>query len=358
MDKQAFPVSYLRSIVDRFEIEGAVAQLQPFGGGHINDSFRVVNTRNDCPDYLIQRINHEVFRNVEGMMQNMHRVIHHLQAKRPGKEVLQLIPALNGDAFIQVQGTFWRLVDFKKDTKTYDVVQTPEQAFAGGWAFGDFLKAMGDFDAHQLTETIPDFHNVIFRIRQLEDAVLLAVPDRLKQSRALIRKAREMADHMSVVERQKQSGQIPIRVTHNDTKFNNVLLDASDQAVCVIDLDTVMPGVVHYDYGDGIRTSTNLAAEDEPDLSNVRFDLQRFQAFTEGYLEGVNGMLTDAELKLFPLAGALMAYMMGIRFLADFLLGDRYYKTRVPDQNFHRAGCQLELVGQIVERQLELAKYF
>ena len=346
-------------LIDSFRIVGEVSRIESFGGGHINDTYRIINGDAGCPDYILQKINHEVFKNVSGMMDNIFKVTNHLRSKYDQTEsslvTLELVATQEGSLFKKDKnGNYWRIFDFKKNTKTYDIVETPEQAYSGGKAFGSFLYFMSDFDANHLVETIPRFHDVFFRMTQLERAKANASQTRLHRTADILKDVDEMSDLMCEIESLKKESKIPLRVTHNDTKFNNVLLDKEDKGVCVIDLDTVMPGIVHYDFGDGIRTSTNRAKEDEQDLSKVCFDLEKFKAFSEGYFEGVNGILDPVEIEYLARSGALLPFIMGVRFLTDYLNGDVYYKISYEEQNYYRAACQVELAKQMLRREKEL----
>ncbi len=347
----------IQSIIDEFDIDGSLKTFERFGGGHINETFRLFNSNNVYPDYLLQRVNHHVFYDVPKMMKNIQLVIEHISQKSPNSTTLKLIRTKQGASFYQDDdGDYWRIFDFKKNTKTYDVVRSTDQAYQGAKAFGSFLYQMSDFDAQLLYPSIPDFHNLLVRLDQLTSASLTATTSRKSRAKDALKTVFSESHKLSEIERLKNIGKIPMRVTHNDTKFNNVLLDEKGQAYCVIDLDTVMPGIVHYDFGDGIRTSTSMSKEDEKDLKNIHFDIAKYEAFTQGYLDGVRGILSELELKYFPLSAAMITYMIGVRFLTDYLNNDIYYKIAYEDQNYYRAMCQLELARQIMGRHEELGR--
>lgn len=349
----------IKNIIDRFTIEGKVASFSPFGSGYINDTYRVVNAERTKPDYLLQRINHQVFRNIPGMMNNISKVTDYIGNNKIvgyDQETLKIIRTRDDQLFIKDGENYWRMFDFKKGSKSYDLVETPEQAYQGALAFGTFMRLLADFPADSLVETLPQFHNIILRLETLENAIREDVRDRVREVGPAIDYVRSIAKLMCEIESLKIAGKLPLRVTHNDTKFNNVLLDENDKGICVIDLDTVMPGVVHYDFGDGIRTSTNTAKEDEPDISLVNFDLEKFEAFANGFLEPTRDILTPIELEYLGISGALLAYIMGVRFLTDYLQGDVYYKIENPETNLHRSRGQFELVRQILERREEIRK--
>lgn len=350
------------AIIDKFAIEGEVKSAEPFGNGHINDTFHIVNSVEDYPDYLLQRVNHEVFKDVPGMMNNIWQVTEHINRKNitaisgsETQETLKLVKTIDGELYSKEEdGSFWRVFNFKKGLKSYDLVETPEQAYEGAKAFGLFFKLLSDFPAEKLTDTIPNFHNIILRLETLKEVVSKNPQGRTLEVKDEIKFVFGVAEQMCQIETLKNNGVIPLRVTHNDTKFNNVLLSPDDKGICVIDLDTVMPGVVHYDFGDGIRTGTTTAEEDEADLNLVQFDINKYEAFAAGYLETTREILSPVEVQNLGISGALFAYIMGVRFLTDYISHDVYYKIGYPTQNINRARCQFELTRKILERLPEL----
>ncbi|NRB47955.1 MAG: aminoglycoside phosphotransferase family protein [Saprospiraceae bacterium] len=334
-----------------FNIEGQITTATPFGNGHINDTFRLFNQAPSKPDYLLQRINHLIFKEVEQMMLNIQRVTEHVNQRLPGS-TLELIGTRTGENYYRdTEGNYWRVYRFRKALHSLDVAQTPAQIYEGAKAFGRFLFHLADFPAHTLHPTIPHFHDVIIRLQQLQDAVRKDSEGRVKAAQAEIDYSFQITEIMERIQKAGERGEIPLRVTHNDTKFNNVLLDEAGRGRCVIDLETVMPGYVHYDFGDGIRTTVTTAEEDEADLSKIIIDLERFQAFAQGFLEETRDILSPAELQYLPLAGPLLSYLMGIRFLADFLRGDSYYKVHFEGQNLQRARAQLQLTKNLLAQQ-------
>lgn len=346
----------VEKLIAHFQIKGEIESIEGFGTGHINDTFRITNGRPEAPDYLLQRINHKVFPQVGPMMDNILRVTEHLK-KRASAEYtsLTIIPTRQDALFHRDQaGNYWRVFLFLKDLISYDIVETPEQIYEGGKAFGTFLRDLSDFPANSLFPTLPDFHHVPKRVDNLKKAVREDTAGRVNQAGKLIAFALETADEMCSIQRLGDLARIPLRVTHNDTKFNNVLLDKDGKGRCVIDLDTVMPGYVHFDFGDAVRTSVSLASEDEPDLQKIEVDLERFRALANGYLEPARDILTAVELQYLPLSGAMLAYIMGIRFLTDFLMGDVYYKIHFPDHNLRRATAQLKLTRKLLDRMDDL----
>ena len=343
-------------IVNSFRISGKVANVIPFGNGHINDTYRVCNGSSQEQDYLLQRINHQVFPQVKELMNNIQIVTEHINSKAPGT-TLSLILTKEGKNYFQSHpNQYWRMFVFHNDLISFDVAKTLDQIYEGGKAFGQFLFQLSDLPAQNLFPIIPNFHNVLFRIQNLKRAIELNSRNRKKQAKELINYALSVSNQLAIIEKLGKEGQIPLRVTHNDTKFNNLLLDNNGKGRCVIDLETVMPGYVHYDFGDGIRTTITTADEDESDLSLIQADLERFRAFAQGYLESTSSILTPIELQYLPLSGALLSYLMGIRFLTDFLQGDIYYKIKHPNHNFQRARAQLNLTQKIVDRQQDLKR--
>lgn len=347
----------VKSIVEQFQANGQVKKIASFGGGHINHTYRVYNEDPQCPDYLLQRINHEVFTDVPSMMDNIQRVVAHLAGKDDNYKMLALIPLVEGGiCFRTPKGEYWRMFTFINSLASFEVAENPEQIYEGAKAFGNFLYHLSDFPTDSLHLTIPDFHNVISRLNIFRKAVEQDSFKRAAKAAFEIQYAWKLAEEMSAIQKTGKNGKIPLRVTHNDTKFNNVLLHCNGGGGVVIDLDTVMPGYVHFDFGDGIRTTASVAREDEPDLSKIQVDIKRTAAFINGYLEGARDILTSIEIQYLPFSGALMAYIMGVRFLTDYLSGDVYYKTSFEEQNFQRAKAQLDLAKKLLERKADIEK--
>lgn len=345
----------LQNILSAFDLQGTIASVQPYGAGHINDTFYLKNAAVTAPDYLLQRINHHVFKNVPALMQNIGYVTQHLRARLNGSpqpggacEVLTLVPAHHGEYFIQDgDGNYWRVFHFLKGTVSYDIVLKPEQAEAGGRAFGQFQALLADLRVDLLTETIPHFHNIEKRLMAFRTAVWHDSHQRVATVLPEIQFIEAREHDMGKILRWGREGVLPLRITHNDTKFNNVLLDRNDNARCVIDLDTVMPGFAAYDFGDAIRTLVNTAAEDEKDLDKIDVNLDFFEAFTKGFLHETHRFLTPAEIRSLPCAVLLFPYLMGVRFLTDYLQGDVYYKTAFEGHNLQRCKAQFQLLHKL-----------
>ncbi len=345
----------MKDILSQFKIKGSFGIVQPFGGGHINDTFRAINSDKNGKDYLLQKINHKIFKDVDLMMNNIARITSHIRSKissagYSGKhETLNTVPTLEGKFYHHDKdGNYWRVFEFLKGLKSYDFVETPEQAYQGASAFGQFLVFLDDFPVDTIKETIPGFHDIVKRLKTFRSIVKKPFQARGIECKNEIGYVLSLGDQMCVIEELRNNKKIRTRVTHNDTKFNNVLLTADDVGKCVIDLDTVMPGVVHYDFGDGIRTSTGTAGEDEPDLQKIDMDMAKFKAFAEGYLDVTRDILEPIEIQFLALSGPLFSYIMGVRFLTDYLSGDHYYKTDFEGHNLQRARCQLEYTRKML----------
>ncbi len=344
----------LSQIIQQFHTKGTLKSFAAFGNGHINDTFRVVTDHSSGTEYLLQRINHLVFSPVDRLMANIYKVSSHLKTKNPNDPLasLTLIPTKNRACFYQDdQGQYWRMYLLLNELITYEVAENTQQIFAGGQAFGRFLAQLQDFPVGELYPIIPDFHNVLMRLERFQQALEQADPLRKAAASTYSTYLLQQAPLMSQIHHLGGKGEIPLRVTHNDTKFNNVMLDHQGNGRCVIDLDTVMPGYVHYDFGDGVRTSITTVPEDEPDLNKIQIDSARFRAFAEGYLSQTASLLNPIEIQYLGLSGALMAYIMGVRFLTDYLMGDVYYKIHFPEHNLQRAISQLTLTQKIIEQR-------
>lgn len=345
----------IAEVVSHFKCAADVASAKAYGSGHINDTFFLKNLNADGPGYLLQRINHHIFTNVEKLIQNIRRVTGHLKNKiresghgDPMKEVMTLIPT-NDDQFFYKDsvGEYWRMYYFLSDTKSYDVVETPKQAYEGGKAFGKFQCMLSDIPAGQMFAVIPDFHNIQKRLQHLHEAVANDALGRVSTVAAALAIAKKYADPMQYFQQPEQVTSLPVRVIHNDTKFNNVLLNSNDEAQCVIDLETVMDGYVGYDFGDAIRTIINTTTEDEADLSKIQLNMPLFKAYLQGYLKEASKFLTDAEVNSLMKGALLLPYMQGVRFLTDHINGDTYFKIKFEGHNLQRAKAQFQLVKML-----------
>jgi Ser/Thr protein kinase RdoA (MazF antagonist) len=341
-------------LVRHFQFEGDFLDAFPCGNGHINDTYEVRLQRADgLPRrYILQRINHHVFRDPPGLMHNIEAVTSHLRKKvvgaggDPERETLNLIPTVDGETLHTTpDGDYWRAYVFIEGAQTYEVVQGPEFVYNAAQAFGKFQRLVGDFPARQLHETIPGFHDTGARFQAFIESVERDARNRAQSAAAEIQFAEARAEHTSVLVDLLEQGDLPQRLTHNDTKFNNVMFDnETGKGVCVIDLDTVMPGLSLYDFGDAVRSGANTAAEDERDLSKVSFDLGVFEQYLHGYLDSADDFLTPLEVAHLPFAARLMTFECGLRFLTDYLDGDVYFKTDRPRHNLDRCRTQFKML--------------
>lgn len=335
-----------------FTIRGRYHSCEPYGSGHINSTYLLKTRQDDSPDYILQKINSNVFKDIPGLMGNIQKVTSHLRRKmleekggNPEKEILTLIPTVDGQSFLlDNQGNYWRMYIYIWPNVSFDIVPNAEVAFEGGRMFGRFQQLLSDLPGSELSETIPDFHHIG---RRLETFSRVLEKDRLNRAvsvREEIAFVEQNAASMFRILELGDSGEIPNRITHNDTKFNNVLFDESEKGLCVIDLDTVMPGYVHYDFGDSIRTATNTAAEDETDLDKVEMNIDIFRGYARGFLSETRSFLNHCELDNLAFSGQLITFIIGLRFLTDFLDGDRYFTTHREGHNRDRCRAQFKLV--------------
>lgn len=354
------PEHDLAGVVDAFQIEGTFLDAAPYGSGHINDTYasRVRAADGTVVRYIHQKINHTVFRDPARLMDNIARVTAHQRRKiladggNPHRECLTLVPSADGAPVHRDEGgSWWRTYLFIEGARTYDLVERPEHAYHAGRAFGLFQKRLADLPAPRLHETIPNFHHTPKRVSALEKAVRRDTAGRSGAAKAEIDFALARADMATRLVDLQAEGRLPERITHNDTKFNNVMIDeATGEGVCVIDLDTVMPGLAVYDFGDSVRTGANAATEDERDLSKVSLKIEMFDGLTRGYLEAAGNILTAEEIDELAFSARLITYEIGIRFLADHLAGDVYFKVHRQGHNLDRARVQFALVADIERR--------
>ena len=354
----------IRNISESFEIYGDYVSAAPYGSGHINDTYKASFRQGGASiNYIFQRINHNIFKNPPALMENIERVTTHIFNKIKGskdstRHTLVIIKDKGGKTYHQdADGNFWRVYVFIEKAKTYDVIEKDSQAFQAAKAFGEFQKRLVDLPGSRLHETIPNFHNTPKRFEALEQAIAADVAGRVKLVSQEIDFVLNRKADASLLLNLNAQGAIPERITHNDTKLNNVMLDdKTGNGVCVIDLDTVMPGLIHYDFGDMVRTSTSPAAEDEKDLSKVKMQFNMFEALLSGYLSTAKDFLNPVELEYLPFAGKLITMEIGVRFLTDFLAGDVYFKTNREGHNLDRCRTQFKLVASIEEQMDKMHK--
>jgi len=354
----------IQSVAARFQISGDFLEAAPYGSGHINDTYAVrFDQGGTLVRYIIQRINHHVFKDIPSLMENIQRVTRHLQGKlaaRGAKEIsrraMTLILTRDGKSFYKDgQGNFWRTYIFIEKALTHDILTSEDQAFQAARAFGTFQKMLVDLPDPPLHETIPDFHNGIKRYEAFQDALQ---EDALNRAAGAKGEIAFLKDHARIFDRLPglvEKGEIPWRSTHNDCKINNVMIDdETGEGVCVIDLDTLMPGLALYDFGDMVRTSTCSAAEDAPNLDQVRMEMPRFEKLVRGYLSTAGEFLNRAERDHLAFAGKMITLIIGTRFLTDHLAGDVYFKIHREGHNLDRCRAQFRLVESIADQEEEM----
>ena len=344
----------MEKAVYHFKLDSPPVYCGPYGCGHINRTY-LVQTESGRR-YILQWVNSTVFPNVPALMENVSAVTRYLaQGSREPREQLTLVPTLEGKEYwTDPEGEIWRLYDFIEDSLCLQAPETDEDFYQSAVAFGAFQARMAGFPAGKLFETIPDFHNTPDRYRKFHAALEADSRDRVRTAREEIAFYLAREAEAGSLQHMRESGELPLRVTHNDSKLNNVMLDAKTRrALCVIDLDTVMPGLAAYDYGDSIRFGASTAAEDEPDLNKVEMDLKLFEIYSKGYVRSCPG-LTDREKETLPLGAKLMTLECGLRFLTDYLEGDRYFHTAFPEHNLLRARTQMKLVADMEKKWDEM----
>ena len=340
----------LIEIVSKFEISEKVAEVKPMGEGLINDTYKVFVEKTDKPKYVLQRINNAIFQDVDMLMDNINKVTTHLRKKN--KNTLQFLKTKDDKLYHFDGGKYWRVMVFVPDSITYQAV-TPEYSYIAGKSFGEFESLLSDLK-EPLGEIIPDFHNIEFRLKQLRDAVAEDRVGRVKEVQYYLDEIFKREKKMTLGERLFREGKLPKRVCHCDTKVNNMLFDKDGNVMCIIDLDTVMPSFVFSDYGDFLRTAANTSAEDDPNLDNIDFNMDIFKAFTKGYLEGTKDFLLPIEKENLPYAALLFPYMQTVRFLADYINGDTYYKIKYPEHNLVRTKAQWRLFERAEAKESDM----
>lgn len=353
----------LLQLVSHFDVQGTVKSVKPLGNGLINDTYKVAMNEEDEPAYVLQRINNAIFKDVELLQSNIGAVTAHLRKKLEEKQVadidrrvLHFIKAETGKTYWrEADDTYWRMMRFIPNAFTYETVNE-KYSHAAGLAFGEFEAALVDLP-QQLGETIPDFHNMELRARQLKEAVQNNPVKRLSVVESMVEELNRNMEEMCKAEQLHRDGKLPKRICHCDTKVNNMMFDADGNILCVIDLDTVMPSYVFSDYGDFLRTGANFTAEDDPNLANVGFNMDIFKAFTKGYLTSAGAFLTPIEREHLPFAAKLFPFMQCVRFLTDYINGDVYYKIKYPEHNLDRAKNQLALFNSVCLHEEEMKNF-
>ena len=355
----------LHDVIGRFDLPEGEYTVTPYGNGHINVTYCVVkNPGKNQKRFILQRVNRYVFKEPVKLIKNVEQVTEYLrnvianEGGDPYRETLTLVPAKNGKNYvIDEEGELWRVYLFVEQTISRDLPDTTELFALSGAAFGKFQRQLGAFPAENLVETIVDFHNTPARFEQLMDAIRRNEAGRLDSVREEVAFCMKYEKEVHTLLDALKAGAIPLRVTHNDTKLNNVLLDeVTGKGVCVIDLDTVMPGLAAYDFGDSIRFGANTAAEDETDLEKVQLSLEMFEAFTRGFVSECGSAMNAREIKLLPMGAKLMTLECGMRFLSDHLNGDKYFRIHRENHNLDRARNQFQLVRRMEEKWDEMMK--
>lgn len=350
----------LLHILSQFELTDTPVNAEPFGNGHINDTLKVTTDSGEVK-YVLQRINHHIFTNVDMLQHNVATVTGHIRKKLEergetdiDRKVLTFLPAKNGKTYYFDGENYWRVSLLIPDSKSYEEV-TPKLSYEAGQAFGDFQNMLSDIPEGTLGETIPNFHNMEFRLQQFREAVAADASGRLNEVKDLVDEIEKRAETFCIQERLYREGKLKKHINHCDTKVNNMLFDANnDKVLCVIDLDTVMPGFVLSDIGDFIRTAANTGAEDDKNLDNVNVNLEIFKAYTRGYMEKAKAFLTPLEISLLPYGGRLLTYMQTVRFLTDYINGDTYYKIAYPEHNLVRTKAQFKLLQSLEAHASEM----
>ena len=340
----------LFSIAAHFVDATKIDAIQPLGNGLINDTYKIMTAGQEQPSYVLQHINDKVFTDVEMLQRNIEIVTNHIRKKYEAagmsdidRRVLHFVKADTGKTYVKVGEEYWRVMDFIADSVTREAV-TPQSAYDAGRSFGDFESLLADVK-EPIGEIIPNFHNIEFRLQQLDEAIAADSVGRMqdREVQDYIKKIKDIANEMSLSERLYREGKLPKRICHCDTKVNNMLFDKHGNVLCIIDLDTVMPSFVFSDFGDFLRSAANTGAEDDPDLGNIHFNMEIYDAFLNGYLEGTRTFLTSLERDLLPYAACLFPYMQAVRFFADYINGDTYYKVKYPEHNMVRTRAQWRL---------------
>lgn len=351
----------LQHIANQFEIEGNVTEVKPLGNGLINTTYKVV-TDGNTPDYVMQHINTDIFPDVDMLMNNIVAVTGHIRKKLEAKhtadidrKVLKFVPCKDGKYYYNHDGKIWRIMVFIPDTVSKSGV-TPESSYIVGETFGDFQAMLADIP-EKLGETIKDFHNIEFRLQQFHDAVKADKVGRLAGVKDIVEEIEKRADSMCRSEQLFREGKLPKRICHCDTKVDNILFDKDDNVLCVIDLDTIMPSFIFSDYGDFLRSAANTMPEDSPEYDKIDFRMDIFKSFTEGYLKTARAFLTPIEIENLPYAATLFPYMQLVRFFADYLDGDNYFKTQYPEHNLVRSKNQLTLLKRAEEKIADMQAF-
>ena len=347
------------NILEQFCLEFEIVFVEPFGNGHINDTL-IASDKNGVARYVLQRINHRIFTDVDMLQNNISVVTSHIRKKLEAsgeadinRKVLTFLPAKDGRLYYFDGVSYWRVYLYISESITLEQL-TPELSCEAGKAFGEFQAMLSDLSENSLGEIIPNFHNIEFRLQQLKDAINTDTAGRLNEVADLVDEIIYRAEAMCIQEKLYREGKLKKRINHCDTKVNNILFDKDGTVLCVIDLDTVMPGFVLSDIGDFIRTGVNTGAEDDENLDNIKVNMDIFKAYTRGYMEMAKSFLTPLEIKMLPYGGRLLTYMQTVRFLTDYINGDTYYKIHSPKHNLIRTKAQFRFLQELESKAEEM----
>jgi Ser/Thr protein kinase RdoA (MazF antagonist) len=341
-------MNQLLTIIGQFPEIKDVESIEPLNSGWINKTYRVKTSSEETPDYILQRINHLIFTDIEMLQRNIEAATAHIRKKLEAngetdinRKVLRFLPTPEGKTYHFDGESYWRVSEFITGSQTLEAV-TPESSYLAGLNFGEFQAMLADIP-EELGEIIPNFHNMEFRLQQLREAVADNKVGRLAEVQDIVDAIEADADKMCQAEVLFREGKLPKHICHCDTKVSNMLFDEEGKVLCVIDLDTIMPSFIFSDFGDFLRTAANTGKEDEPELENVRFNMEIFKPFTKGYLESARSFLTPIEIEMLPFAAQLFPYMQAVRFLADYINGDTYYHIQFANHNLVRTKAQYKL---------------
>lgn len=353
-------ISILKEAAGAFNTEGEMVSCKRYGSGHINDTFKLVCGR----PYILQRMNDDIFKDPVSLMRNIEGVTTFLRQEviknggDPDRETLNLVKTKDGNSFyVDSKGNYWRMYLFIEGATCYNLVEKPEDFYQSGKAFGHFQRLLSRYPAKELSETIPGFHDTPKRFERFKKVVEEDICHRAADVQQEIQFVMDRGNDMGLAMDMLAKGELPLRVTHNDTKLNNIMIDdVTGEAICIIDLDTVMPGLSIFDFGDSIRFGANTAEEDETDLAKVSLSLPLFEIYTKGFLEGCAGSLIEAEIRMLPQGARLMTLECGMRFLTDYLEGDVYFKTSREEHNLDRCRTQFGLVADMEKKWKEMGE--
>ena len=355
-------MSELLNIIQQFPEIKEVKETRRLNSGWINQTYLVETPAATTPNYILQRINHQIFTDIDMLQRNIEAATAHIRRKLEAKgetdinrKVLRFVPATDGKTYYFDGESYWRVSEFIADSQTLEAV-TPESSYLAGLKFGEFQAMLADIP-DELGEIIPNFHNMEFRLQQLREAVADNKAGRLAEVQDLVDAIEADAEKMCQAEQLFREGKLPKHICHCDTKVSNMLFDQDGKVLCVIDLDTIMPSFIFSDFGDFLRTAANTGKEDEPQLENVRFNMEIFKPFAKGYLESARSLLTPLEIEMLPFAAQLFPYMQAVRFLADYINGDTYYHIQFADHNLVRTKAQYKFYQEACKAEPAMKEY-